>query len=234
MKIKYLATFAAISLLSIGVASAYSSSSATTLGTTKVAVCAGKTNPCAGKTNPCAGKTNPCAGKTNPCAAKTNPCAGKTNPCAAKTNPCAGKTNPCAGKTSKVTRNSAIYTENGLALDGQDVVSYFTEGKPVTGKKQFTYGWKGANWQFSSAANRDLFAKNPEKYAPAYGGYCAKAASDGNLATTVPTAWEIRNGKLYLNYSAEAQQEWLQGTSQLIVKADRNYPKILNNETLFR
>ncbi len=227
MKIKYLATFAAISLLSIGVASAYSSSSATTLGTTKVAVCAGKTNPCAGKTNPCAAKTNPCAGKTNPCAAKTNPCAGKTNPCA-------GKTNPCAGKTSKVTRNSAIYTENGLALDGQDVVSYFTEGKPVTGKKQFTYGWKGANWQFSSAANRDLFAKNPEKYAPAYGGYCAKAASDGNLATTVPTAWEIRNGKLYLNYSAEAQQEWLQGTSQLIVKADRNYPKILNNETLFR
>jgi len=234
MKIKYLATFAAISLLSIGVASAYSSSSATTLGTTKVAVCAGKTNPCAGKTNPCAGKTNPCAGKTNPCAGKTNPCAAKTNPCAGKTNPCAGKTNPCAGKTSKVTRNSAIYTENGLALDGQDVVSYFTEGKPVTGKKQFTYGWKGANWQFSSAANRDLFAKNPEKYAPAYGGYCAKAASDGNLATTVPTAWEIRNGKLYLNYSAEAQQEWLQGTSQLIVKADRNYPKILNNETLFR
>jgi len=234
MKIKYLATFAAISLLSIGVASAYSSSSATTLGTTKVAVCAGKTNPCAAKTNPCAGKTNPCAGKTNPCAGKTNPCAAKTNPCAGKTNPCAGKTNPCAGKTSKVTRNSAIYTENGLALDGQDVVSYFTEGKPVTGKKQFTYGWKGANWQFSSAANRDLFAKNPEKYAPAYGGYCAKAASDGNLATTVPTAWEIRNGKLYLNYSAEAQQEWLQGTSQLIVKADRNYPKILNNETLFR
>jgi len=80
MKIKYLATFAAISLLTIGVANARSSSSATTPSTTtKVAACAGKSNPCAGKSNPCAAK------KTNPCAAKkTNPCAGKSNPCAAK------------------------------------------------------------------------------------------------------------------------------------------------------
>jgi len=193
--------------------------------------CAGKANPCAAKKNPCAGKANPCAGKANPCAAKKNPCAGKANPCAAKKNPCAGKANPCAGKA---TRNPAIYTENGVALDGQDVVSYFTQNKPVTGNKKYAYKWQGANWMFSSAANRDLFAKNPAKYAPAYGGYCAKAASDGNLATTDANAWEIRNGKLYLNYSAEAQKEWLQDTPKKIVLANKNFPKILNNETLFK
>ena len=65
MKIKYLATFAAISLLSFGVATARLSSTANTPGTTKVAVCAGKSNPCAAK------KSNPCAGKSNPCAAKS-------------------------------------------------------------------------------------------------------------------------------------------------------------------
>jgi hypothetical protein len=102
------------------------------------------------------------------------------------------------------------------------------------GNKNFSYKWQDANWVFSSAAHRDLFAQNPEKYAPAYGGYCAKAASDGNLATTVPTAWEIRNGKLYLNYSAEAQKEWLQDTPKKIVLANQNFPRILNNETLYK
>ena len=59
MKVKFLATVAAISLLSI-----------TTVAPSiffgvnnAVASCAGKTNPCAGKKNPCAGKKNPCAGK---------------------------------------------------------------------------------------------------------------------------------------------------------------------------
>jgi len=66
MKIKYLATFAAISLLTVGVATSYSSSFATTPGTTtKVTACAAKANPCAAK------KANPCAAKTNPCAAKS-------------------------------------------------------------------------------------------------------------------------------------------------------------------
>ena len=98
MKIKYLATFAAVSLLTIGVATAFPSLSAATPNMTKVAACAGKENPCAGKENPCAGKVNPCASKPNPCAAKENPCAAKVDPCAGKENPCAAKVNPCASK----------------------------------------------------------------------------------------------------------------------------------------
>jgi YHS domain-containing protein len=186
---------------------------------------------CASNSNPCAAKNNPCASKSNPCAAKNNPCASKSNPCAAKKNPCASKSNPCAAKSAK---HPKVYTENGVALDGQDVVAYFTQKRPAQGSKQFTHKWNGATWQFANANHRDLFAKNPEKYAPQYGGYCAKAASDGNLATTIANAWEVRNGKLYLNYSAEAQQEWLQDTAKKIVKADQNYPKILTTDTLYR
>ena len=169
--------------------------------------------------------------QANPCAAKKNPCAAKFNPCAAKANPCAAKKNPCAAKAA---RHPMVYTENGVARDGQDVVAYFTQKRPVQGNKNFTHRWNGATWQFSSASHRDLFVKNPQKYAPQYGGYCAKAASDGYLATTVPSAWEVRNGKLYLNFSADAQKEWLQNTPQKIVQANRNFPRILNNETLFR
>ena len=238
MKVKYLAAIATATLVTISFSTIPAIRNASQLLVSQTEVqanpCAAKNNPCAAKNNPCAAKNNPCAAKKNPCAAKNNPCAAKKNPCAAKNNPCAAKKNPCAAKATKATVNPAIYTENGVALDGQDVVSYFTQNKPVSGNKKYSYKWKGANWQFSSAANRDLFAQNPEKYAPAYGGYCAKAASDGNLATTVPTAWEIRNGKLYLNYSADAQKEWLQDTPKKIVLANKNFPKILNNETLFR
>jgi thiol-disulfide isomerase/thioredoxin len=75
MNIKYLATYAAISLLTIGGATACSAPSATTPATTNT-VAEVKTNPCAAKD-----KVNPCAAKdkVNPCAAKD-----KANPCAAK------------------------------------------------------------------------------------------------------------------------------------------------------
>jgi len=97
MKLNYIATFAAASILTIAGAATFPSTSfaGTLEGNVSTIVadnpCAA--NPCAGKENPCAA-TNPCAGKENPCAA-ANPCAGEENPCAAA-NPCAGKENPCA------------------------------------------------------------------------------------------------------------------------------------------
>ena len=87
----------------------------------------------------------------------------------------------------------------GVAVKGYDPVAYFVEGKPVKGSGKFEHKWMGAKWHFSSAENRDSFAKNPEKYAPQYGGYCAYAVSQGAIADIDPTAWKIVNGKLYLN-----------------------------------
>jgi len=163
--------------------------------------------------------------------AETNKSANTTPSTASALQAHLEKNNPCAGKTAK---HPEIYTENGVALDGQDVVAYFTVKRPVQGSRQFTYQWNGAVWQFSSAQNRDLFAQNPEKYAPQYGGYCAKAASDGHLATTIPEAWEVRDGKLYLNYSLEARKEWRVDTETKIAKANANWKGILANDTLYR
>jgi YHS domain-containing protein len=139
---------------------------------------------------------------------------------------------PTAIAQTATTRHPTVYSENGVALDGQDVVAYFTQSALVEGSPKYSSRWQGTQWLFSSAAHRDMFSKNPTKYAPQYGGYCAKAAAGGVLATTVPTAWEVRDGKLYLNYSADAQKEWKINTSEKIVKANANWPKILNNETL--
>jgi len=59
----------------------------------------------------------------------------------------------------------------GLAIKGYDTVAYFTVGKPVKGKGEFSVEWKGARWLFSSREHLVLFEKSPERYAPQYGGY---------------------------------------------------------------
>lgn len=115
----------------------------------------------------------------------------------------------------------------GTALKGYDVVAYFTEGKPVKGSDAFELEWNGATWRFSSAANKNLFAKDPRKYAPQYGGFCAYGVSRGYTVGVDPAAWRIVDGKLYLNYNAEVQAEWVKDIPGYITKADRNWPKIV-------
>jgi YHS domain-containing protein len=112
----------------------------------------------------------------------------------------------------------------GLAIDGYDPVAYFTERKPVKGDRQFEHQYNGATYRFASAANRDLFAKSPEKYAPQYGAFCAYAVSRNYTADTDPLAWKIVDGKLYLNYNAAAQKAWEQDVPGNIVKGDANWP----------
>ena len=120
------------------------------------------------------------------------------------------------------------YTEGGVAIDGTDTVAYFTQGKPVPGKREFSQDWNGATWLFSTAENRDTFAASPAKYAPQYGGYCAYAVSEGYTASTVPEAWKIVDGKLYLNYSTGVQRTWEKNYSERIVDGDKNWPKIVS------
>lgn len=115
----------------------------------------------------------------------------------------------------------------GTALKGYDPVAYFKEGRPVKGKDEFRYDWMGAKWYFASAANRDEFAKNPEKYAPQFGGYCAWAVGHGYTASIDPEAWKIVDGKLYLNYSKDVQKMWEQDVPGWIKKGNENWPRLI-------
>jgi YHS domain-containing protein len=117
-----------------------------------------------------------------------------------------------------------VYTSWGVAIDGTDPVAYFTEGRPVEGDRGISTEWNGAKWLFSTAENRDKFIANPEAYAPQYGGFCAWAVSQGYTASTVPEAWRIVDGKLYLNYSLNVQKQWEGDIPGNITKADTNWP----------
>ena len=115
----------------------------------------------------------------------------------------------------------------GVAIKGYDPVAYFTAGKPVEGSDDFELQWNDATWRFASAANREEFRKNPQKYAPQYGGYCAYGVSRGYAVGIDPAAWHIVDGKLYLNYNLDVRTEWRKDIAGHVKKADANWPKIL-------
>jgi len=117
-------------------------------------------------------------------------------------------------------------TWNGVAIEGTDAVAYFTDGRPVAGSKAFELEWNGATWRFASAAHRDQFRADPERFAPQYGGYCAWAVGHGRTAKIDPEAWAIVNGRLYLNYDRDVQAKWLPAKEQWIDAADRNWPRL--------
>lgn len=121
---------------------------------------------------------------------------------------------------------SGMARADAQAIKGYDAVAYFTEGRAAEGSASFGYAWHGMTWQFTTQANRDLFAGSPEKYAPQYDGYCAWAMTSARKAHTDPEIWKIVDGKLYLNCSRSAYEKWSRDIPGNIKKADENWKKL--------
>jgi hypothetical protein len=135
--------------------------------------------------------------------------------------------------------SGSVYAENvinkdsrGIALKGYDVVAYFSQGKAMEGSPDYEHQWKNATWRFSNAENRDLFAANPEKYTPQFGGYCAYGVTKGYLAPIDPKAWKVVKDKLYLNYNLETQKEWEKNQADNISTGIKLWPKARTTKPL--
>lgn len=113
----------------------------------------------------------------------------------------------------------------GVALDGYDPVSYFTETEPQPGLPDYEYEWAGVSWYFASAANRDVFMRAPDVYAPQHGGYCEMSLARGYLSDGKPKIYAISKMKLYLFYSAANREAFLlakdTATTEAVVNWDR-------------
>lgn len=121
---------------------------------------------------------------------------------------------------------SEIYVTEGVAINGYDPVTYFKEQKPVKGSAKFKASYQGADFQFSSRENQDAFVRNPERFAPQYGGYCAYGLARGYKATTEPQAFTIVDDKLYLNYNDEIMATWRGDPAGYIRRADANWGRV--------
>lgn len=115
----------------------------------------------------------------------------------------------------------------GVALEGYDPVSYFTDSQPVPGKPDFSTEWQGVPWYFASAANRDAFKLHPEIYAPQYGGHCAMSVGRGYASEGRPKLFLIDRAKLYLFYSAANREAFLASRRVAEARADANWTRLL-------
>ncbi|TNM60358.1 YHS domain-containing (seleno)protein [Aliirhizobium smilacinae] len=115
-----------------------------------------------------------------------------------------------------------------IAIKGYDPVAYFTEGKAIEGDEQYSHRWLGATWHFASAEHRDLFAADPGRYAPQYGGYCADGVSFGTVTTNIdPRAWRIIDDKLYISYDPGAA-EGMERISTKVVDSQKHWSDVQN------
>jgi YHS domain-containing protein len=114
----------------------------------------------------------------------------------------------------------------GLAAHGFDAVAYFTDGKAEVGSDSYAVAHAGGTYRFTSKAHLDQFKSDPDKYVPAYGGFCAYGAALGKKFDGDPRYWKIVGGKLYLNLNGDIQAEWSKDIPGNIAKADKNWARI--------
>jgi YHS domain-containing protein len=126
-------------------------------------------------------------------------------------------------------RAKQFNVKNKIAIDGFDPVSYFS-AKPVEGREDIIYTYNGITYQFSSQSNLSKFKASPDKYEPAYGGWCAYAMGEtGERVKIDPETYKILEGKLYLFYNFwgnNTLSDWNENEQRLKASADKNWSKI--------
>ena len=117
-----------------------------------------------------------------------------------------------------------------VALEGYDPVSYH-DNKPIEGNSNIKFIFKGVTYQFNNQQNLARFKASPEKYEPAYGGWCAYAMGEtGEKVKIDPQTFKIIDGKLYLFYNFWGKNtliDWNRNEKPLKAKADLNWKKFV-------
>jgi len=116
---------------------------------------------------------------------------------------------------------------SNVAIQGYDPVAFFTDNKPVKGDSKYVTKSDGAFYYFASKEHRDLFVKNPEKYEPVFGGYCAYGVYKDKLVEIDVDAFQIVDGKLLLQYSKSIRDKFNKDTKGNLAKADANWPALV-------
>ena len=113
--------------------------------------------------------------------------------------------------------------KNGVILHGYDAVAYVEENRPVKGDPKFSSTYRTATYYFASAAHKAAFDKNPAKYAPQYGGFCAESMSRNKLVDIDPNVFFVYKGKLYVCSTAKGAKRFNSDPEANVKKADKNW-----------
>ncbi len=128
--------------------------------------------------------------------------------------------------SAKMARYSA---PGGVALSGYDAVAYVNDGRAVQGQRLYALHWRGAVWQFASAANMQAFEQDPMTFAPQFGGYCIESIIDGAPRPADPQIFFLHEGRLYMGSSMATRLLWAQDADALIERARARWRMIRAN-----
>ncbi len=120
---------------------------------------------------------------------------------------------------------------SNIALSGYSPVSYLDLELAQRGNKAFKSEYQKVVYYFTSQDQKETFDKNPKKYLPQYGGYCAFGIYAGAKFRVDPTKFIVKNGKYYLflnNVELDAKQLWLAEGNHKKLKsaANKNWDKL--------
>ncbi len=139
------------------------------------------------------------------------------------------------------TRVQHFNLNDGVALDGNDPVAYFTENDEVEGSSEYSETYKGVTYYFSSEENLETFRENPERFEPKYGGYCAYTMLDGEKQDVNTSNFKIIDDELYFFDTMffgviNAKSRWNDmieetegGEAALVQQADAHWLEIVQN-----
>jgi YHS domain-containing protein len=120
--------------------------------------------------------------------------------------------------------------KHGLALQGYDAVAFFTQHQPVLGSAQFQSTYGTATYDFASAADKAAFDKDPAKYAPQFGGYCAYGVSRGHTAPVEVAAFQIVDGRLLMQYDTDIRDSFNEDTQGNLKLAQQKWPALVDQD----
>lgn len=120
------------------------------------------------------------------------------------------------GQRDRPDLDQLLLGPGGLALEGYDPLSYFPEfgGEPKLGDKRWALCHRGVVYRFASEEHRSAFRAAPERFEPAYGGWCAYAMADGDKVEVDPKSFLVQDGRLLLFYDGllgNTRKQWLSG-----------------------
>lgn len=117
--------------------------------------------------------------------------------------------------------------DTGLAIQGHDPLAYLEENRAVRGSAEHEAIYDGARYRFTSEARRAKFESNPAKYVPAFGGFCAYAASIDKISPIDPEIFQVVNGRILLQHTRKAYDLFNVDTQASLARADANWPGLV-------
>jgi len=127
----------------------------------------------------------------------------------------------------------AIDGNERVLMKGADVVAYFTMNKDVQGNPTIKSTYENVTFYFSSAEHKALFDKEPAKYLPQYGGYCANGIVYGIPWGGDADTWRMVDGKLYIFGGAGSRDAFLLDTPKNIALANKYWNEEVKGSNAF-